>query len=66
MSGTRVTTTSMPLIAADQDAQHDHADDDDEPDLFRLALHRDAATTLVSAIIDPIERSIPPEMTTTA
>ena len=25
-----------------------------------------ADTTLVSAIIDPIERSIPPEMTTTA
>ena len=31
-----------------------------------LVLHQDAAVTLVRAIIEPIDRSMPPEMTTMA
>ena len=64
MSGTRVTTTRPPLIAPRSEAEAEHADDDDDAELLALALHqRRPTTTLVSAIIEPIERSIPPEIT---
>ena len=66
MSGTRVMTTSTPLMMPRIETQHEHADDHRDRERLGLVLHETAAVTLVSAIIEPIDRSMPPEMTTIA
>ena len=66
MSGTRVTTMSDPLIAPTTSPSSEHAEDDEDGDAVALAFIRTAAVTLVSAIIEATDRSMPPEMTTIA
>ena len=66
MSGTRVMTTRPPLMAPSTSPSSKHGEDDGDADLLGWPFIRTAATTLVRAIIEPIDRSIPPEMTTIA
>ena len=42
MSGTRVMTTSVPLIDAEDEAQDEHAEDDRDRERLGLVLHQDA------------------------
>ena len=65
MSGTLVTTTRVPLIVPAESHQQD-ADDDETANSSDWPCIWDAAVTLMRAIIEPTERSIPPEMTTMA
>ena len=66
MSGTRVATTSAPLTAPSRRPRSSTPMTTTTPNSSLWPFIRVAATTLVSAIIEPIERSIPPAITTTA
>ena len=65
MSGTRVTTTRRPLTSADDEAHEQDEHDDEHRSSAALCIST-AAMTLVNAMTEPIERSIPPEITTIA
>ena len=66
MSGHARADDDRAVDPAEHQTEDEHAGDDRDTGRVGLAVHRDAATTLVSAIIDPIDRSIPPLMTMTA
>ena len=66
MSGTRVTTTRLPLIAPRTRPRTSTPTTTAMPNSSLWPFIREAATTLVRAIIEPIDRSIPPEITTIA
>ena len=66
MSGTRVRTTRPPLTAPSTRPRTSAPRTTATPNSSDWPFIRTAATTLTSAIIEPIERSIPPEMTTIA
>ena len=67
MSGTRVMTTRLPLMAPEQEPEQEDADDDDDPELLGLVLHEDGGDDAREGHHRaPIDRSIPPEMTTIA
>ena len=67
MSGTRVTTMSDPLIAPRTQAHQEDAEHDDDARTASLwPFIRTADVTLVRAMIEPTDRSIPPEITTIA
>ena len=51
---------------AEDQAKHEHGDHDEDADSGRMIFQAAAATTLVSAIIEPIERSISPAIMITA
>ncbi len=63
MSGTRVMTTSEPLTAPSSRPSARTPRTTMTPNSSLWPFIWEAATTLVNAIIDPIERSIPPEIT---
>ena len=64
MSGTRVTTMRMPLSAPSAKPSASTNGNDEQREFFAGAVHQHAAVTLVTAIIDATERSMPPAMTT--
>ena len=66
MSGTLVRTTRAPLIAPSTRPRASTDRTTTTPHSSLWPFIAVAQTTLVRAIIDPIERSIPPPMTTTA
>ena len=65
MSGTRVTTIRMPLTAPSAKPMQQHERHDEQRDIprWRPSIIA-AAVTLVSAIIEATDRSMPPAMTT--
>ena len=66
MSGTLVRTTRAPLTAPSTRPRASTPTTTTTPNSSLWPFICVAQTTLVSAIIDPMERSIPPPMTTTA
>ena len=66
MSGTRVRTIRLPLTAPSATPRRSTPRTTATPNSSDWPFMRTAATTLISAIIEPIERSIPPAMTTMA
>ena len=66
MSGTRVTTTSTPLTAPSPSPSSSVPMTTTIANSSLWPFIRVADTTLVSAIIEPMDRSMPPARTTTA
>ena len=66
MSGTRVTTTRLPLMAPRARPRNRTAITTTTPNSSDWPFMSVAETTLVKAINAPTERSMPPEMTTMA
>ena len=64
MSGTFVTTTRAPLIAPTTSPSPRTATTTPTPNRSPWPFIRTAEVTLASAIIEPTDRSMPPEMTT--
>ena len=66
MSGTRVTTTTPPLTAPSTRPRRSTPSTTTTATSSGWPFIREAEITLIRAISAPIERSIPPEMTTMA
>ena len=66
MSGTRVMTTSVPLMMPRMMPRTSTPRTTGIANASDWSFIRSAAVTLVRAIIEPIDRSMPPEMTTMA